>query len=163
MGNSELNQKENIENQSRPSGPVFDEKPNKPKSRYFLFIIILLVLAAVGGLAVKTRPWLGNNKNKNQSENIAISQIVEKGDGHALVSRHALAQYLKNYPSQRLTNGQKIFIEEKLRQTVKNVKLVVGQSVRFQIQDIQSAIEQSKELTPFQLEKWNEYAKHVLF
>lgn len=163
MENREISPKENIENLDRPSGPVFDEKTIKPKSWYFSLIIILLVLIVGGVLIVKNRFWPKIDESKNRPENILISQLVERGDSYTLVSRHALAQYLKNHPDQTLTNGQKVFIEEKLRQTVKNVKLTVGLFVQFQIEDIQSAIQQSKELTPIQLEKWNEYAKGVLF
>lgn len=163
MENREIDQKENIESLDRPSGPVFDKKSAKSKSRYFSLIIILLVLIVGGVLIVKNRFWPKIDESKNRPENILISQLVERGDSYTLVSRHALAQYLKNHPDQTLTNGQKVFIEEKLRQTVKNVKLTVGLFVQFQIEDIQSAIQQSKELTPIQLEKWNEYAKGVLF
>lgn len=163
MENREIDQKENIENLDRSSGPVFDEKSTKSKPRYFLLVIILLVLIVGGVLIVKNRFWPRIDESKNHPENILIYQLVERGDSYTLVSRHALAQYLKNYPDQTLTNGQKVFIEEKLRQTVKNVKLTVGLFVQFQIEDIQSAIQQSKELTPIQLEKWNEYARGVLF
>jgi hypothetical protein len=54
-----------------------------------------------------------------------------------------------------------LFIEETLRRKLGNPRLIIGEVAEFSIEDIKAAIAQAKQLTQFQLQKWEEYAKKV--
>jgi uncharacterized protein YneF (UPF0154 family) len=143
-------------------GPVFESGPGwgfyvkKWLKKYFLkvFTPILVIIIAVG--IFTARRGTENEKEPPVKETIAVTII--RGDSRALLARKALAEYLKENPEE-LSNGQKLFIEETLRRKIINPKLVIGEVVEFNVENIESAIAQAKQLTIYQLQAWEELAK----
>lgn len=154
------------------SGPVFEFGPGwgtKTKiwlRKYFLKAVVpavvflfVLVLLTRGLDKLSERAQLTATPNLNKS---VVALTVARGDGPVLAARRALTEYLKSYPEE-LTVGQKIFIEEILRKGISGQKLVVGGEVNFDLNSIKGAISQSKNLSPYQLQVWEGYAKGVKF
>lgn len=151
--------------QRSEGGPVFDFGPGwgfyvkRWLKKYFLKIIApaVVIVIAVGVFTAR--------RNAENGEEIitaprTVKVMVVRGDGAVLIARKALAEYLKNYPEE-LTAGQKIFIEEILRKKVGSKKLIVAEEVSFDFNDIREAISQSKNLSLYQLQVWEGYAKRA--
>lgn len=143
-------------------GPVFESGPGwgfyvkKWLKKYLLKIIlpVIIVVAIVGVLAASRSSENGGKITVSETIKIAVL----RGDGRVLVARRALVDYLKISP-QELTAGQKIFIEEMLRQGMENRKLIVGEEISFDFNDFREAILHSKNLSLYQLRVWEDYAK----
>lgn len=153
--------------QGSGGGPIFESRPGwgfyvkRWFGKYF-FKIILPAVVIIIIISIYISPKSTENGKETITPNETIKIMVLRGDGPALAARRALAEYLKSSPEE-LTAGQKIFIEEILRQKITDQVLIVGDQVKFTFDDIGTAIEQSKQLTEFQLQKWEEYAKKVKF
>lgn len=154
-----------IDNQTKliTSGPVFEAGPGwgfyvkKWLKKYFLKIIIPAAIAVIViGILTAQRGTENGEKTETADETVKIT--VMRGDGLVLVCRRALAEYLKIF-SQELTAGQKVFIEEILRKKIGIKKLIIGEEVEFSFNDIKEAILQSKNLSPYQLQVWEDYAR----
>ena len=148
-------------------GPVFDFGPGwgfyvKKWFGKYLFKIVLpaLVIIVAMGIFV-SRNNAENNEKITANEKITVA--VVRGDSRALLARKALAEYLKGNSQEILTGGQKLFIEEILRRKLNNPKLIIGEVVEFAVDDIKAAITQAKQLTLFQLEVWEKYARGIRF
>ncbi len=149
------------------NGPVFDFGPGwgfyvKRWLGKYLFKIVLpaiVVIAALGLYIFRD----GAESNEKTAVNDKIAVVVVRGDSRTHLARKALAEYLKNYPEEPLSGGQKLFIEEILRRKLANPKLTIGEIAEFAVDDIKAVIAQAKQLTPFQLEVWEKYAKGIKF
>jgi len=87
-----------------------------------------------------------------------VSAVANAGEGYALVARRALAVYLSDNTDIELTRGQKIFIEDALSKTVEGIELNAGDTVEFKVTDVEKAVEDAQNLTPYQLKVWEGYA-----
>ena len=152
--------------QRSEGGPVFDFGPGwgfyvKKWLGKYLFKIVLPAIVVIVAMGI----FVSRNEAENGKKTIipeeTIKIVVLRGDSRALLARKALAEYLKENPQETLTGGQKLFIEEILRQKLTNPKLTVGEVAEFAVDDIKTAITQAEKLTQFQLEAWEEYAKKV--
>ena len=92
-----------------------------------------------------------------------VAQEVQRGDSRTTIARRALAEYLTTAIDDILTAGQKVFIENKLSQSLTGAILKIGTSIEIKTDDIKSVIEESKQLTQSQLQKWEEFAQKVKF
>jgi len=156
-----------LEKDFAPKGPIFEIKPGwggrlkkwikNNYKRFLTGILIGLIIATGIVLAIKQ----GRTPVKTQTATM-ITQVVAKGDSQTLIARKALAEYLSEFSNTSLTSGQKVFIEELLQKEIKG-KLVEGTKIEFKIEDIENLIEQSFNLLPSTLEKWEMYAKNVRF
>ncbi len=149
-------------------GPVFDFGPGwgfyvKKWFRKYLFKIVLPALVIIVAMGIYVSRNVTENGEKTMAVDETVKIVVLRGDSRALLARRALAEYLKENPQEMLTGGQKLFIEETLRQKLANPKLTVGEITEFAIDDIKAAIIQAKQLTPFQLEVWEGYARGIKF
>ena len=148
-------------------GPVFDFGPGwgfyvKRWLGKYLFKIVLPVVVVVVAMGIfVSRDEAENGEKVTVNEKITVA--VARGDSRALLARKALAEYLKGNSQEILTGGQKLFIEEILRQKLNNPKLTVGEEVEFYLSDIEAAISQSKNLSSYQLQVWEGYAKGIKF
>lgn len=151
------------------SGPVFESKPGwggKTKNwfiKYLYKLILPIIIVALVGYGLSTRKGeepadislsptpIGNDE--------IIIQEVQRGDSLTVIARRALAEYLGNLKDETLSVGQKIFIENRLSQTITASALIIGSTIEVKIDDIQSFIEESKQLTQSQLQKWAEFAR----
>ncbi len=148
-------------------GPVFDFGPGwgfyvKRWFGKYLFKIVLPVIVLLVAMGI----YVSSNEAENNDRMAAkdkIAVVVIRGDSRALLARKALAEYLKGNSQEILTGGQKLFIEEILRRKLTNPKLTVGEIIEFTVDDIKTAIAQAKQLTPFQLEVWERYARGIKF
>jgi len=154
-----------------PSGPIFEPGPGwgfyvKRWFKKYFFKAVLPVLIIIGVIGIfAVRKGTENEKaitNKKIADNQKISITIIKGDSRALLARKALIEYLKE-TSETLSKGQKLFIEEMLRRKLNNPKLIIGEVVEFNIEDIKTAVAQAKQLTQFQLQKWEELAEKAGF
>lgn len=149
-------------------GPVFDFGPGwgfyvKRWLGKYLFKIVLPALVVIVAMGIFVSRNEAENGEKTTANNEIIKIAVLRGDSRALLARKALAEYLKGNPQEMLSGGQKLFIEETLRQKLTNPKLTVGEIMKFTIDDIKAAIAQAEQLTQFQLEVWEGYAKGIKF
>jgi len=154
-----------------PSGPIFEPGPGwgfyvKRWFKKYFFKAVLPVLIIVGVIGIfAVRKGAENEKaitNEKTADNQKISLTIIKGDSRALLARKALIEYLKE-TSETLSKGQKLFIEETLRRKLDNPKLLIGEVAEFNVEDIKTAIAQAKQLTQFQLQKWEELAEKAGF
>lgn len=152
------------------NGPVFEIAPGwgfkvkkwlKRNGRVIIPALIGIILAS-GAITVyrnsnsPAKPFVARTQN-----NKVLAELVGRGDGRVLIARRALTSYIQN-TNIDLTPAQRIFIEQVLSEKIGKV-LSVGETVEFNISDIESAIDQSLSLTPVQLQKWGAYAKTVKF
>jgi len=154
--------------QQYSGGPVFDFGPGwgfyvKRWLGKYLFKIVLPAIVIIVAMSIYVSKNKAENGEKTTAGNEMIKIVVLHGDSRALLARRALAEYLKENPQEILTGGQKLFIEEILRRKLANPKLIVGEVTEFAADDMKAAIAQAKQLTQFQLQKWEEYAKKVRF
>ncbi len=153
--------------QRSEGGPVFDFGPGwgfyvKRWFRKYLFKIVLpavVIIVAVGIYASSNDAENGEKVMANEKITVAVA----RGDSRALLARKALAEYLKGNSQETLTGGQKLFIEETLRQKLTDPKLMVGEEIEFYLSDIEAAVSQSKNLSSYQLQVWEDYAKGIKF
>ncbi len=153
--------------QRSEGGPVFDFGPGwgfyvKRWFGKYLFKIVLPVIVIIVAMGI----YVSSNDEENNEKitaNEKITVAVARGDSRALLARKALAEYLKKNLQETLTSGQKLFIEEILRRKLNNPKLTIGEVVEFTIDDIRTAVDQAKQLTQFQLEAWEKYARGIKF
>ena len=144
-------------------GPVFEPGlgwgfyVKKWLKKYFLKIIVPIAITVIT-IGVFTARKGTENGIETTTANETVKITVLRGDGPALAARRALAEYLKSSPEE-LTAGQKIFIEEILRGKIGGQKLVVGEEVSFNLNNIKEAISQSKNLSSYQLQVWEGYAR----
>jgi hypothetical protein len=148
-------------------GPVFDFGPGwgfyvKRWLGKYLFKIILPAVVVIVAMGI----YASRNEAENNAKvaaNKKITVIVAHGDSRALLARKALAEYSKENPQEILTGGQKLFIEEILRRKLNNPKLTIGEEIEFYLGDIEAAVYQSKNLSSYQLEVWENYARGIKF
>ena len=177
-----MNYKNNLTNNSmeqkllrtNTSGPVFEAGPGwgtKTKnwfSKYLLKVILPVAVVAllIYGFSTRNRgdhvDDLFNPPSINETS-ATINQTVLKGDSLTLIARRALADYLSGNPDVFLTTGQKIFIENKLSQSLASQTLKVGAEVEINTTTILNLIDESKQLTKSQLDKWENYARSIRF
>lgn len=153
--------------QRSEGGLVFDFGPGwgfyvKKWFGKYLFKIVLPVIVLIVAMGIyASRNEAENNAKVAANEKITV--IVAHGDSRALLARKALAEYLKENPQEILTGGQKLFVEEILRRKLTNPKLTVGEEIEFYLSDIKAAFSQSKNLSSYQLEVWENYARGIRF
>jgi hypothetical protein len=157
-----------LEKDFSPKGPIFEVKPgwggklkNWIKANYKRFLTVMLIgfIVATGiTLAIKQK-----NSSKPEAETAStLTQIVAKGDSKTLVARKVLAEYLSQFTTVSLSNGQKVFIEELLKKEAPE-KMTEGEKIEFKVQTIKTLIDQSFKLLPSTLDKWEMYARNVKF
>lgn len=154
--------------QRSEGGPVFDFGPGwgfyvKRWLGKYLFKIVLPAIVVIVAMSIYVSSNETENGEKTTADNETVKIVVLRGDSRALLARKALAEYLKGNSQEILTGGQKLFVEEILRRKLNNSKLIVGEIAEFAMDDIKAAIIQAKQLTQFQLEAWEKYAKGIKF
>lgn len=127
-------------------------------TRYVLLFGILILI--FGGPQIRT--FLDGQKQQALISETKITETAQLGESKIKLARRALADYLDKFAETTVTNGQKVFIETVLSQTITD-ELKPGAQVDFDFENIRTLIEQSRLLTPSQLQKWEEYAKRVKF
>mgnify|MGYP001589209612 CR=1 FL=1 len=125
-------------------------------TRYILIIGLVFIIF----FGPRLELWM-NPKKQAPAQAAIIKVLVQKGDSKTKLARRALVDYLVKSPEE-LTGGQKIFIENILSRKI-TTGLKVNGNIEFATEDIRSALNESKTLTPFQLQKWEEYSKRVSF
>ncbi len=174
MGQQDLEFKQNKEEpQLLNSGPVFEPGPGwgaKIKNwfkKYFYKAIlpIIIALLIIYGLTSREKSDFPVNTmaSPSPSAESIVAQEVQRGDSRTTIARRALAEYLTTAIDDILTAGQKVFIENKLSQSLTGAILKIGTSIEIKTDDIKSVIEESKQLTQSQLQKWEEFAQKVKF
>lgn len=127
-------------------------------TRYVLLFGVVVLL--FGGPQIRT--FLDGQKQRALISETKITETAQSGDSKIKLARRALADYLDKFTDTTITKGQKVFIETVLSQTITD-ELKPGTRVDFDFENIKTLIEQSRLLTPSQLQKWEEYAKKVKF
>lgn len=124
-------------------------------TRYVLVfgVVVLLLLIPPTNERRKTSPITANK----------VSETVQPRDGQTHLVRRILARYLAQNTELKLINGQKIFIETILRETIPNQLVRVGNEIEIEVGEIKKAVERSKSLTASQLQKWEKYAEGIKF
>ena len=89
-----------------------------------------------------------------------ITEKAAKGDGITHLARRALETYLNDHP-QGLTNEQKIYIEDYLKDKIGPRTLEVEEEITFSEDLIKEAINASLELTEAQLKNLEQYSALV--
>ncbi|MDP3954303.1 MAG: hypothetical protein Q8Q06_02710 [bacterium] len=155
-------------------GPVFEFEPGWGKklnkwlrtngiAKLLPVIAVIVLLAGVFSvLQNRNNDKLSLDLDKISDSQEAIIQIAQPRDGYSVLARRALTEYMAVI-SESLTPGQKLFIEETLREIVEKDTLEIGQEVKFLKADISSAISNSKNLTASQLQRWEAWAETVNF
>lgn len=150
-------------------GPVFEFGPGwgikvktwlgKYSSKYILPVIILIFI----GYGVISWDWSGHETSLLETPGVEnnswiIAQIVHRGDGATHTARRVITEYLAAHPEVIVTAGQKVFLENILSKKINGKMMFVGNKIEFTGDEIKSGIEQSRQLTPTQLQKWEIYA-----
>ena len=158
-------------NENNISGPIFEPGPGwgahtkRWLGKYFWKVVVPVLLVLVVVLALARRggesPLVGSPTPSGNSQ--SINQSVQPGDSHTLIARRALANYLQKFPDAALTAGQKVFIENRLAQTITVASFRVGTAIEFKLSDLQFALSAAHSLTRSELQKWEAYARGVRF
>jgi hypothetical protein len=155
------------------NGPIFEAGPgwggklrkkiNKLSKKRGVMPVIIFLLFAVIWISffkvINLKPT--TTENKQASGTAKISETVLAGDNQTKLARRALSDYLTKFSEIKLTNGQRIFIEETLRRNLGPIE--PGTNVELSYRDIQSAITQAQALSKSTLAKWEIYAKGIKF
>ena len=169
----------NPERQQVSGGPVFEFGPGwgtKTKkwwkkyilasdcslcrnTRYILLIGVIILIVGWPQFK-KTSDWQPQDPLISQ---IKIAEIVQTGDSKIKLARRILSDYLAQSPEPGLTNGQRVFIETVLEQDIASDTFRTGANIEIAADDIKSAIDKSKLLTPSQLQRWESAAKNIKF
>ena len=128
-------------------------------TRYILLFGAMLLV--FGG--PQLRQFINDKKPDTLTGQIKITEVVRPGDSKIKLARRALADYLYQHPDATLTNGQKVNVETVLGQKIISKDFRTGNDIEFSADDIKSAIEKSKTLTPYQLQRWEDADKSVKF
>ena len=162
-----------------PGGPVFEFGPGwgakikKWSKKYLLggnctlcrvtrYVLLFgVVILVFGGPQLKEQ--FGKQHKQKLAGQIKIAEVVNVGDSRIKLARRALSDYLAKFPDPTLGNGHKVFIETTLGQELDDDAFRVGTSIDFVVDDIKSAIEKSRSLTPYQLQRWEDSARKVKF
>ncbi|MDO8669676.1 MAG: hypothetical protein Q7K65_05275, partial [Candidatus Buchananbacteria bacterium] len=179
MTEHQLKLLKNVEHQQVSGGPIFEFGPGwgvkiKKWVKKYLFggdctlcrntryiLLAGIIILIIGWPQFKS---LINDKEQ-QALTISetkITETVQLSDSKIKLARRALADYLDKFTDTNITNGQKVFIETVLSQTMTD-ELKLGTQIDFDFENIKTLIEQSRLLTPSQLQKWEKYAKSVKF
>lgn len=116
------------------------------------------------GTGVATRPGTGTVTAPTEMSRETATSFVEtaqRGDGMTHLARRALMNYLEKNPDSSLSGEHKVYIEDWLRKQKPRMPVHVGTSLEFSKDMIQQAINQSKNLTPKQLENLKKYSSRV--
>ncbi len=127
-------------------------------TRYILLFGLMLLI--FGGPQLKS--LLDSKKQQALIDENKITETVQSGDSKIKLARHALTDYLGKFSDTTITNGQRVFIETVLSQTITE-ELKPGILIKLDFENIKTLIEQSRLLTPSQLQKWEDYAKGIKF
>ena len=111
-----------------------------------------------------------SSKNENQSNSPLVSygeQFVEvkatKGDGLTHLARRATSEYISHNNISDLTPGQRVYIEDYMRRRVKNVRVLPGVSVKFDLKNFEDAVTKAKSLSDEQKKHLEKFAKNISF
>lgn len=167
------------ERQQISGGPVFDFGPGwgaKTKKWFKKYILAgdctlcrNTRYILIAGIIILIAGWPQFKKTSNRQPQdsltgqIKIAEIVQNGDSKIKLARRVLSDYLVRFPDNTLTNGQKVFIETVLGQEIASDTFRTGANIEITTDDIKSAINKSKSLTPSQLKRWETSAKGVKF
>lgn len=154
-------------------GPGWGAKTNKWFKKYILASSCSLCrntrYILLAGVIILIIGWPQFKKMSNRQPQdapagqIKTAEIVQIGDGKIKFARRVLANYLAQSPELNLTNGQKVFIETALGQSIANNAFHAGNNIEIAADNIKSVIEKSKLLTVSQLKRWEAAARKVKF
>jgi hypothetical protein len=99
---------------------------------------------------------------EGRKESGVIIEKAVKGDGVTHLARRALKDYLKDQ-SQELTNEDKIYIEDYLKDEIGSRPLEIDEEITFSEDLIKEAIDASLQLTPEQLKNLEKYSALVVW
>ena len=99
-----------------------------------------------------------SSASTSQETETSFVETAGKGDGTTRLARRALANYLEKNSDSSLTAEHKVYIEDYLRKQIGKKKVGIGTSVEFSKDNIQKAVEQSKNLNEKQLQNLHKYA-----
>lgn len=134
-------------------------------TRYILLAGIVILI--IGWPQFKKMPYRQPQNSltglASTAGQIKIAEVVQSGDSKIKLARRALSNYMAQFPELSLTNGQKVFVETVLGQKIASDIFLAGTNIEIATNNIKSAIDESKLLTPSQLQRWEAAAKGVRF
>lgn len=105
---------------------------------------------------------IGKAVSESRSEGDKIVVKAGQGDGVTHLSRRALSDYLRENP-QQLSNEQKIYIEDYLKDKIGSRPLEVGEEIGFSNDLINEAVDASTQLDQDQLKSLEKYSASVVW
>ena len=157
------------------SGPVFDFEPgwggklsvwiknNLEKAVLPLFAILTL-LSGIYLYLVKTENGFALFYKTSQKTSAPVTPLVasykypaQKGEGLTHIARKSLSAYLELNPQSEITPEHKIYIEDLLQKQKGNRLLYLGETTEFTPNEIQKAIDRSRQLKKEDLENLSKY------
>jgi len=92
----------------------------------------------------------------------AYTEVATRGQSITKLARMATKRYIDANASEKdLSNEQRIFVEDYLKDQTNRKSLVVGGEVTFSKDAVRKGIEESKKLTDAQLKNLQKYARNV--
>ncbi len=91
----------------------------------------------------------------------AYEEVAQRGQGTTNLARLAIKRYLDANPSEKISNEQKIYAEDYLKDQLNRKKLGVGETVAFSKDMVKKSVESSKGLSDAQLKNLQKYARRV--
>lgn len=153
-------------------GPMFEAGPGWGerlgqwiRSRWStkLFPAIAVVVLLAGMAKVYSQPQEkepAKDKESFRSDFQAeISATVNKGDGIIVVSRRALAAYLKEFPDIQLKPEEHLYIENFFQTKFREIAPAIGQEIKFLKTDFEQSVNEALQLTEGQRQKLRDYLK----
>lgn len=99
---------------------------------------------------------------KAEETNDAYVEVATKGQGITQMARLATKRYIEaNEAYKNLSNEQKIYVEDYLKDQIKRQPITVGKQVTFSKEAIKKGIEASQKLSDAQIKNLQKYAQRV--
>lgn len=92
----------------------------------------------------------------------AYVEVAQRGQGVTHLARQAVKRHVAaNESAKDLSNEQKVFVEDYLKDLNKTKRVAVGQEVTFSKDEIGKAVEESRKLSDAQIKNLQKYARNV--
>lgn len=147
--------------------PIFKPRPgwggkiNKWLKKNFaskVLPILSIATVTIGGFLYLIQHYNSQNPIKKETQNTTIEKVVQSGQGLTHVARAVISEYLaQNFID--ISSEQKIYAETYLVNLIGRKPVNIGETITFQTSDVSKAVDESKYLTPYQLEAWGQYIK----
>jgi hypothetical protein len=141
--------------------PTTEEPQNSAESSASPSDKAVLSATAKPGSSIKETPKATPLPEAKETAE-AYTEVAQRGQSVTKLARIATKRYIDANSSEKgLSNEQKIYVEDYLKDQIQRKPLAVGTEITFSKDAVRKGIEASKKLTDAQLKNLQKYARNV--